>query len=55
MIRPQSKCILGVIREPWELCVYIKWSSKGVATVSVGKGFVEEAGLLEPFNRSRRV
>lgn len=44
---------MGVIREPWELRVYIKESSKGVATVSVGKGFVKEAGLLEPSNGSR--
>lgn len=43
----------GVIRNHGN-SVFIE-SSKGVATVSVRRGFVEEAGLLEPFDRSRRV
>lgn len=43
----------GVIRDPRELGVYKKYSSKGVVTLSVRKGFVKEAGLLEPFDGSK--
>lgn len=45
----------GLIRDPRELGVYKKYSSKGVVTLSVRKGFVKETGLLEPFDGRRRV